>query len=77
MSLLLLFRPRSQGTPPPPPPSDTSQLPVSGGGAGWANPKLSSLTHTWNLPGVREVLQKEDELIIDTILMAVVNETLH
>lgn len=50
---------------------------MSGGGSGWANPKLSSLTRTWNLPGMRSVIEKEDELIVDTILMAVVNETLH
>lgn len=60
------------------PASSTPQvLPISVGGAGWANPKLSSLTRTWNLPGVREILEKEDELIIETIAMAVINETIH
>lgn len=74
MSLLLLLRPRTSETPPPPPSQDV--VAVSGGGAGWANPKLSSLTKTRNLPGVHEFIAKEDDLIIETVMLAIINETL-
>jgi hypothetical protein len=81
MSLLLLFRPLSSEAPPIPPiPPEPGELPVhlSGGGGGGAglNPYLSGLTKTYRMPGMREIIQREDDEILAVIMAAVTKGTL-
>lgn len=64
------------GTAPPIPP--TPQIPPNmGGGTGFIDPRVTSLMRTRHMPGMREIIEKDDEIILEVIVMAVTKDMLH
>lgn len=61
--------------PPPPPPPPKFVTPTGGGGA--LDPRWTSLTKAKYFPGIREMIEKDDQLILDVILMAITKDILH
>lgn len=80
MSLLLLFNQQVSGDPPPPPPPPpvVEEIPEPrSGGSGFLGPRYSSLTRTMMFPGMKEIIEADDEIVLRTIIQAVTKGMLH
>jgi hypothetical protein len=65
--------------PPPPVVVPPPIFPVTGGGApgGYPGLKVSSLVRTWDMPGMRQIIEADDEIVLKVIMEAVTNGRLH
>lgn len=64
------------GTAPPIPPIPPIP-PNMGGGTGFIDSRITSLMRTRHMPGMREIIEKDDEIILEVIVMAVTKDMLH
>lgn len=63
---------------PPIPPTPQSPTPQNmGGGTGLVDPRYSSLTRTWHMPGMRDIIERDDQEILEVIMIAVTKGLLH